>query len=135
MKDNVLLLLIIVAFISMQCSKETRVPNDLEKYLIKRLQAEDVAVSIIQTSTTSNGMTSYEKYLLVEIDKPKQILATKFNERIYNNNCLNLSNFLIDSVKFDPQWTFDEVRLKIIEKNKFLIFTDEKYDIKSYRVR
>lgn len=135
MKNSVLLFLIVVAVLTVQCSKETRVPNDLEKYLIKRLQAKDVSISVIQSSTTSDGMTTSENYLLVTIDKPKQILGTKFNQRLYNENCMVLSNFLIDSVKFDPQWTFDEVRLKIIEKDKFLIFTDEKYDIKSYRVR
>ena len=135
MRNNILLLLFIMAFTSFQCSKKSRVPNELESYLIKRLQAENVSVSIIQTSTTTDSMTSYEKYLLVEVDKPKKILETKFNERIYNNDCLTLSNFLIDSVKFDPKWKFDEVRLKIIEKNKFLIFTDEIFDIKTYRVR
>lgn len=135
MRKNVLLLLITIAFLSIQCSKETRVPSDLETYLIKRLQADDVSVSIIQTSTTTNGLTSSENYLLVAVNKPKKILETKYNERIYNDYCMTLSNFLIDSVKFDPQWTFDEVRLKIIEKNKFFIFTDEKFDIKTYRVR
>ena len=135
MRNNILLLLFIMAITSFQCSKETRVPNELESYLIKRLQADDVSVSIIQTSTTTDGMTSFEKYLLVEVDKPKKILETKLNERIYNNDCLTLSNFLMDSVKFDPKWKFDELRLKIIEKNKFLIFTDEIFDIKTYRVR
>jgi hypothetical protein len=135
MKNNVLLLLLIMAFSSYQCSDKTRVPNEIESYLIKRLQAEDVSISIIQASTTTDGMTSYEKYLQVVVDKPKKILETKYNERIYNNDCLTLCNFLIDSVKFDPQWKFDELRLKIIEKNKFLIFTDEVSDTKTYSVR
>lgn len=133
MRKNVLFLIIIVAFSSFQCSSEKRTPNNLESYLIKKLDAKDVTIIINNRSILSNGTTTQEKFLFVELDKPKVLLDVKYNERIYNNYCNILRNYLLDSVKFDTPLEFDELRLKIIETDKFFIFTDEKYDLKTYR--
>jgi len=132
MKKHILLLILISGLISTQCKKETRTPNELETILIKRFQAKDVRVSYNQITTTTNGQVSYENFLLVELDKPKKLLDIKFNEKIYNNQCEELKKFLVDSIRYDSTWRFSELRLKIIESNKFFIFTEEKSEVKIY---
>jgi len=115
------------------CSKEKRMPSEGEALLMKRLNAEDVCITINQTQTTSDGIvTNKESFLLVELDKPQVLLKAKGNEAIYKEQCDNLKNFILDSLSLNSAMKFDEIRFKIIEKHKIFIFTDELFEIITY---
>lgn len=127
MKNTHLYLLTIILLF--QGCKNDRTPNELEQIIINKSQSDDVIITLNNNSKTTNGITTYENFILVELDKPKYLLDVKFNQKIYKDRCNELVNYLLDSITYDPSWKFDEFRLKIIESHNFLIFKDEKYSM------
>ena len=131
---NKLTTLFLIFFIVIGCTKGKRIPSQGESVLIKKMNAEDVQITINQTQTTTDGiLTNKENFLLVELDKPQVLLKARDNESLYRMQCDSLKNYILDSLSFDPPVNVEEIRFKIIEKHKFFIFTDEVFEMIIYK--
>lgn len=130
-----LYIFLIITTLSCQSSDNKTRYSEVESILITKTQAEDVSMTIINKSSTLEGLTTYEDYLQVELYKPKLLLDIKFNQRIYKERRDQLVSFLLDSLTYDSNFKFDELRLRIIEKERFLIFRAEKSYTETFKIR
>jgi len=129
------IILFLFAFLTVQCSNTDRKPTYLENLISKKSQAEKVYITHNQVKTTTDGLLTNENYILVELYNPKILLDVKFNDRVFKNKCNELSDYILDSIRFQPKIDYDELRLKIIEIHGFSIFKTEEPTVLSYKSR
>ena len=132
MRKNVLFLFALV-LLFIQCKEDPRPPSDIEKYLAIRYQSDKVVLTHHEVNTTTDGISTYENFLLIELYNPKAIIATKFNERILKNNCEEISNYLQDSIEFPPDLEYQDLKIRIIDKKGFFVFKSEKVSEHIYK--
>lgn len=127
--------LFLIAFILLftQCKEELRPPTEIEKYLANRYQSDKVVLTQNKVNTTTDGISVYENFLLIELYNPKSIIETKFNDRILNINCEEISNFLQDSIKFPTELDYQDLKVKIIDKRGFWMFKSEEVTERCYK--
>ena len=125
----------LIAFILLftQCKEDLRPPTEIENYLANRYQSDKVVLTHNKVNTTTDGISTYENFLLIELYNPKSIIETKFNDRILNINCEEISNFLQDSIKFPAELDYQDLKVKIIDKKGFFVFKSEEVTERSYK--
>jgi hypothetical protein len=94
---QIVLFLFTLVILLVQCKDDTIPPTEIEKFLANRYQSDKVVLTHNKVKTTTDGLSTYENFLLIELYNPKAIIETKFNSRILNNNCEEISNFLQES--------------------------------------
>jgi hypothetical protein len=98
------------------CKDAEHQMTPFESHLAHKLDAEQVSVSLLETTNTKDGVqTDHRKYLSVTIQDSKPLNRIKHNERILKRECLELKSFLLDSVEYESQVRFFEIQFDIVE--------------------
>jgi hypothetical protein len=130
---QIVLFLFTLVILLVQCKDDTIPPTEIEKFLANRYQSDKVVLTHNKVKTTTDGLSTYENFLLIELYNPKAIIETKFNSRILNNNCEEISNFLQDSIKFSTELDYLDLKIKIIDQKGFFVFKSEEVLERIYR--
>lgn len=125
----------LIAFILLftQCKEELSPPTEFEKSLADKYQSDKVVLTHKKVTTTTNGFSTYENFLSIELYNPKYIIETKFNNRLLNINCQGISNFLQDSIVLSPKPDCEDLKVRIIDERGFFIFKSEEVIERSYK--
>lgn len=130
------LMIILTAFVLIQCSDQEpqRESIGLEKLLMKRLSAENVTVEHTEMTKITDGIPTFETYLLVSIHNSETFKRIKNNERIVKRDTKALAEYLLDSIQYNPSLEFEKLKLEFIEESGFAIFNKKNTTTFSYNV-
>ncbi|TPE44502.1 hypothetical protein [Pontibacter mangrovi] len=120
------LILLGVVFSLVSCSDEQSNQDEGELLLSKRLGAEEVQMSFNYKHSAGNDeFILQESYLSIDVCNSAKINKIKHNERLFQREAEKLKSLVVDSMKFEPQMEYDELRINFIDRKDFLFFKKE----------
>jgi PBP1b-binding outer membrane lipoprotein LpoB len=112
------------------CSKSADEQTEFEKRFAAKIKAKMVDISHKDVTKTSDGVIdSHETYISVEVTNSKEFERIKHNQRVLNNVCEELASYIIDSIEFEEELYFNQVKFEFVESRDLLVFHQKKSTI------
>jgi hypothetical protein len=110
--------------------------DEWEKQVAQVLKSERIELYHKNTSTTTNGRpTGAESYLQLDIYNSEVIKEIAHNKRLMSKKCDEIKDIVLNVPTLSQYPDFNELRLRIIETHGFFIFSSNKENTVTYRVR
>jgi hypothetical protein len=126
---------VLIASFAVSCSGEKEAMDPWETEMAKQLQADNVQLSHLNTSTTVNGVSAGgESYLQLNIFDSKILGQIDHNKRLMANKCDEIKNIVLALPELAAFPAFNELKLNIIETSGVLTFKSQKTNTITYRI-
>jgi hypothetical protein len=97
--------------------------NEWEIQMAEKLKAERVELFHRSSTTKTDGrLTASENYLLFDIYNSEVLTEIKHNERLLNEKCQELADYVLNLQSLSELPKFNEFRIDITETHGFAIF-------------
>jgi hypothetical protein len=126
---------VLIASFAVSCSEEKEAMDPWETEMAKQLQADNVQLSHLNTSTTVNGVsTGGESYLQLNIFNSKILGQIDHNKRLMANKGDEIKDIVLALPELAALPAFNEFKLNIIETSGLLTFKSQKTNTITYRI-
>lgn len=126
----------IFLIILFSCSSDVEPMNEWETQMADKLKAERVELFHRSSTTKTDGrLTASENYLLFDIYNSKVLTEIKHNDRLFNEKCQELADYILSLQSLSDLPDFNEFRIDINETRGFSIFKTKTTKAITYKVQ
>ena len=127
---------LILLLILYSCSSDIEAMNDWENQMADKLKAERVELFHRSSTTKTDGrLTASENYLLFDIYNSKVLTDIKHNDRLLNEKCQELADYILSLESLSDLPDFNEFRIDINETRGFSIFKTKTTKTITYKIK